>query len=120
MKKPLRYFSIVVFAVSLWVVEGIGFADDQSRWLAKEMDEAYTIKPGMTVEQLREVFGREGGGGFVRVEKTHELAYTFCLKTCSFIKIDVQFEGPAQGYDIKAGSKIRWVSKPYLERQILD
>jgi hypothetical protein len=44
-------------------------------------------------------------------------AWTYWLKGCRVIKVDVQFEKPIEAaFELKAGNKIKWISKPYLAR----
>lgn len=103
-------------------VRGQSTDSGNMRWLFTMMDTAHSIQPGMNVEQLLEVFEREGGSGFTRTmtKKGPQLVWTYRLRKCPMIKVDVDFEGGVTGYDPKPNAKIIWISKPYLEQEILD
>ena len=127
----------LILALILSCVAFRGAAADPEERLSDQMAEAYRIQPGMKVEQLMELFVREPGLVHVVTDDDwHEIsvsndasawkkidliAYTFRLKRNGLIKIDVKFVSPHHElWDQKPGTLIKWVSKPYLQRPILD
>jgi len=100
---------------------------DCVKWLIHEMESAHTITPGMTSAQLLALFVREPG--YANAVSEQELAalrrgsgkntniipaaITYRLRSCSLIKIDVEFA--SDWYDPKPETKIQWISKTYLE-----
>ena len=87
-----------------------------SQWIEQRYREATSIKEGMTVADLQKVFTADGG-----LQSPGSLRYI--LKSCMWIKIDVEFEipeGVVRHYPPSANLRIKKVSKPYLEQMILD
>jgi hypothetical protein len=87
-----------------------------SQWIEERYREATSIKEGMTVADLQKVFTEDGG-----LQSSPSLRYI--LKSCMWIKIDVQFdipEGDKGQYPPSPNVRIKKVSKPYLEQMIID
>jgi len=85
-------------------------------WIGNVLDWALTVKPGMTRTELLQVFTGEGG-------LSTRAQQTYVLKTCPYIKVDVEFSIPAAESDKLSkmpGDKILRISKPYLEYSITD
>jgi hypothetical protein len=114
---------------------------EHNRWLADKLALASTIKPGMTVVQLSQLFERENGvermvtiedwdklkrspDAHAGITQINKLTWCWCfhLKSCRLIKINVRFVGDANfQHDPKPESKITWVSRPFLDRhEVLD
>ena len=86
------------------------------QWIEARYREATSIKEGMTVGDLQNLFTQDGG-----LQSSTSLRYT--LKSCLWIKIDVELdipEGEKRQYPPAANIRIKKVSKPYLEQMILD
>jgi hypothetical protein len=87
-----------------------------SQWIEQRYREATSIKEGMTVADLQNAFTLDGG-----LQSSRSLRYI--LKSCMWIKIDVEFEipeGVVRQYPPSPNLRIKKVSKPYLEQMILD
>jgi hypothetical protein len=103
---------------------------DRVEWLSDQMRKARDIKPGMSTEELERWFDPEPGLVTVLTEENStgtkpkglsRLAFTYRLKRYGLIKIDVQFNDQLRASNKdRAGLKITWVSKPYLEPDIND
>jgi hypothetical protein len=126
MKRLVQIASIAFLLLLLSGQQTRGLAEpgdaDHFQWLVTMMDAAYAIKPGMTVEEVFKVVKREGGGGLSRImtQNGYEFRHTYVLRQCRIIKMDMKFEGKFTQEDPKPGSKLLWVSRPYLENEILD
>ena len=102
-------------------------------WLARRYNEAMSIQKGMTFADLKKVFEPDGG-------LQPLLPNQYVLKSCSMIKVDVQFDLPDDERSKTlpeslrkehAGNsqykyipdnelKIKSISRPYLEYYHLD
>ena|SRR5215469_3059671 len=91
-------------------------------WVSEALKRMQTIEPGMTREQLLEVFTTEGG-------LSTGLQRTYVSRNCPFFKVDVSFEPvgrPARDQEgcvtleEDARDVIRSLSKPYLQFSIMD
>jgi len=114
---------------------GADATNENTKWLAGEMESAHSIKPGMTLEQILGLFVREPGfvnvvteedwgalvsSGYSRaaISKIERHALTYRMRSCSLIKIDIQFV--SDSFNPKPGTRIKWISKPYLEQAIRE
>jgi hypothetical protein len=91
-------------------------ADEHSEWIAKSLEEIEGIKVGMTRADLLKVFKEEGG---ISTRTWRRYAY----HDCPYIKVDVEFEAvgePATSLSESPRDKIIKISKPFLERMIVD
>jgi hypothetical protein len=105
---------------------------DHYKWLAARITEAHSIRPGMSRADLLKVF--EPDGGFQPIPPE-----TYVLRSCSLIKVKVNFEFPkgmsdkdlsqgttgtamASGENLPIDSeiKISAISRPYLELMHMD
>jgi len=104
---------------------------DHCRWLAERLDEANSIKEGMTRTDLLKTFVPDGG-------LQRLLPETYVLRSCSLIKVRVTFAlpkgmsdkdatrlmpfGDTSQRDVAINSEIKIVSvsTPYLERAFMD
>ncbi len=86
-------------------------------WLSDRLQEAESIKPGMTKADLLKVFFPDGG-------LQHFQPQAFVLRSCNMIKVEVTFdlpEGASPGNLPPASElKIKSISKPYLEYMHAD
>ena len=111
---------------------------EHREWLIGKMNIVETVKAGASAERLLELFEPERGVTKIIAEgasvwhptlrgdpnelankgaKFDRTAWVFRLKSFPLIKIDVQFVEPIiSAYDAKSTYKIKWISKPYLER----
>ena len=90
--------------------------DEHTEWIAKSLKEIEGIKVGMTRAELLKVFNEEGG---ISTRTWRRYAY----HDCPYIKVDVEFEAvgePATSLSESPRDKIIKISKPFLERMILD
>jgi hypothetical protein len=115
--------------------------DEQAhkQWLAERYKEAASIKEGMTFAELYKSFEPDGGLQLMLPER-------YVLRSCSMIKVDVQFDLPeGEGHKILPEGlraeltndshasffsgfkiipdtelKIKSISRPYLEPYALD
>ncbi|MCU1285032.1 MAG: hypothetical protein JWO13_1382 [Acidobacteriales bacterium] len=89
-----------------------------SKWLAKTLENASTIKPGMARNQLLALFVEQGG--YSASSRTHR---TYIYKSCPYIAVDVEFT-PVLDSENKATEsprdKIAKISRPYLAYPIYD
>ena len=86
-------------------------------WLTEKMNEANSIKPGMSKADVLKVFMKDGGLQPYSPQR-------FVLQRCTMIKVDVTFDVP-DGADLRpitmdSQVKIKSISKPYLEPMFLD
>ena len=89
---------------------------DHPEWLANSLREMQTVKPGMTREDLFNVFQEEGGLS-TRTQRT------YVYRDCRIIKVDVTFEvvgSPEENLVESPKDVIREISKPFLDWSILD
>jgi hypothetical protein len=85
-------------------------------WLAERLQEAESVKPGMTGADLLKVFTHDGG-------LQHFQPQRFVLRSCTLIKVDVMFdlpEGAAKTNLRVEELRIKSISKPYLEPMYMD
>ena len=101
-------------------------------WLRDRIEEAHSIKVGMTRADLLKVF--EPDGGLQRIPPE-----IYVLRNCSLIKVRAQFEFPkgmsredfphgidlfeeasGKSFPINTKLKISEISKPYLESMHMD
>ncbi len=85
-------------------------------WLAERLNEAESIKPGMTGSDLLKVFTPDGG-------IQHFQPQRFVLRSCTLIKVDVMFDLPegASNRSFRVEElKIKSISKAYLEPMYMD
>ena len=130
MKKPA--LSLIVLLV------GVGFSTGLSQhrpikdgihmdWLLDRIDEAKSVEEGMSLEDLLKVFRLEAGLQFMDVSGpsffSRSFTGFFSLRSCEYIKLDVDFEIP-EGIDLTKASrenvKIRKLSRPYLNYARID
>jgi hypothetical protein len=97
-------------------------AQDHKAWVANALKKMESIKPGMTRENLLEVFTTEGG-------LSTGLRRTFVSRDCPYFKVIVEFKAAARPDRDNAGfltlvednrDIIVKVSKPYLQFTIAD
>jgi hypothetical protein len=81
-------------------------------WVFASLQRMEAIKPGMTRGDFLKVFRLEGG--LYRSNFSGHYAFRDCL----YFKVDVEFE--AVGRSISAADIIKTISKPYIERGIVD
>lgn len=86
--------------------------DDKAHqeWIEARYQEAISVVPGMTRVDLMKLFYQEGG--------LQTTTRRYALKSCYLIHIDVKFDGPPGA--ASESVKIVEVSKPYLDRIVLD
>ena len=126
-------------ALSLIVLlVGVGFSEGSSQhspakdrvhmdWLLERIDEVKSIEEGMSLEDLLKVFrleaGLQSGDIFGPPFVSRSFNGFFSLRSCEFIKLDVDFEIP-EGIDLTKASrenvKIRKLSRPYLNYARID
>ena len=97
-------------------------AQDHKAWVARALEKMEAIKPGMTRQDLLEVFRTEGG-------LSTALRRTFVSQDCPYFKVVVEFKAVARPDRDNAGfvtsvednrDTIVNVSKPYLQFSITD
>jgi hypothetical protein len=91
-------------------------AEEHTEWIAKSLTEMESIQVGMTRADLLKVF-REEGGLSTRTERR------YAYRDCPYIKVDVEFElvgEPPANLNESPKDKIIKISRPFLERPILD
>ena len=116
---------IVIFSISLVMFTVIISAQSDktqrktmghSEWVARSLNAIETIKVGMTRADLLKLFTVEGG-------LSTRTSRTFVFRECPYIKVDVGFE-PVGALQDKLkehnGDKIIRISKPYLEKVVVD
>jgi hypothetical protein len=86
-----------------------------AQWIEERYREATSIKEGMTIAELQKVFTEDGGLQSFPGRR-------YILKSCMWIKIDVELDIPQGDKQFPPGANVRIkkVSKPYLEQMILD
>lgn len=94
-----------------------GTAGDVTRqqheaWVFASLERMETIKPGMTRGDFLKVFRMEGGL-YGRNSSGH-----YVFRDCQYFKVDVEFE--PVGRSISDADTIKTISKPYIERGIVD
>ena len=93
-------------------------ANDQAhqQWLEERYKEATSITPGMSRADLLKLFDEEAGVQSIPAAR-------YVLKSCRLIKVEVKFD-TKYGVNYKPmpdkNLKIAEVSKPYLERMVID
>jgi hypothetical protein len=92
-----------------------GKGDECLKWLVARVQEAHSVKPGMTRAQLLAVFYPDGG-------LQRFLAERYVLRSCNYIKINVEFNSADAARSILPDNMItiKSVSTPYLEAPIMD
>ncbi len=97
-------------------------AQDHTAWVGYALKKMETIKPGMTREQLLEVFTTEGG-------LSTGLQRTFVSRDCPYFKVNVDFKAVGRPSRDKEGRVtmvedrrdiIISISTPYLQFSVLD
>jgi hypothetical protein len=86
------------------------------QWLQERYREAASVKVGMTRAELKKVFSEDGGLQPIPANR-------YVLKSSNLIKVDVQFESPADTNYRNAPDDhvhIKSISKPYLEPAYTD
>ena len=87
-----------------------------TEWLAKSLREIQSIRVGMTRRELSKVFVTEGG-------LSNRTFRRYVYRGCPLIKVDVEFT-PAGAAEDKGREhpedRIIKISRPYLEKSILD
>ena len=87
-----------------------------SEWVARSLSTIQTIKVGMTRGDLLKVFTVEGGA-------SNRTTRTYAFRECPYIKVDVSFEPVGTSQDKlreHMEDRITRISKPYLERSVVD
>ena len=127
------------FALGLIVLlVGIGFSTGLSEkspardrahmdWLLDRIDEAKSVEEGMSIEDLLKVFrleaGLQSGDIFGPPFVSRSFNGFFSLRSCEYIKLDVDFE-IAEGIDLTTASSenvtITKLSQPYLNYARID
>jgi hypothetical protein len=92
--------------------------EEHTQWIANLMQSIATIQPGMTRQDLFQVFTEEGG-------LSTRTRRTYVYKHCPYIKVDVEFSAVEDsGVDATSpenpADKIVKVSRPYLEPAHFD
>ncbi len=85
-------------------------------WLSERLQEAESVKPGMTGADLLKVFTHDGG-------LQHFQPQAFVMRSCTLIKVDVMFDLPQDASKTKLRLeelRIKSISKPYLEPMYMD
>ena len=114
--KALLLLICIVVALGPATLSTAQSEQTHSQWIEERYREATSIKEGMTVADLQKVFTEDGG-----LQSSPSLRYI--LKSCMWIKIDVQFdipEGDKRQYPPSPNARIKNVSKPYLEQMMID
>jgi hypothetical protein len=97
-------------------------SSDHVAWVAESLKRMLTIKPGMSRDQLLDVFSTEGG-------ISTALQRTFVSRDCPFFKVDVAFHranGPKTNADRDETVReldndvITSITRPYLQFSIMD
>src|SRR5947208_7294630 len=86
------------------------------QWLQERYREAASVKIGMTRAELKKAFSEDGGLQPIPANR-------YVLKSSNLIKVDVQFEFPADANYRNAPDDhvhIKSISKPYLEPAYTD
>jgi hypothetical protein len=93
--------------------------EEHAQWIGGVMQAIAAIQPGMTRQDVFQVFTEEGGLS-TRTRKT------YVYKHCPYIKVDVEFSA-IEDSGVDAGSpvenpadKIVKISRPYLEPAHVD
>ncbi len=84
--------------------------------VVQALREVQNVKPGMTRRDLLKQFTGEGG-------VSNRLQRTYVLKTCPYVKVDIEFEiPPGQGRNATEAlsDKIAGISRPYLGWTVTD
>jgi hypothetical protein len=87
-----------------------------TEWVAQSLKAIETIKVGMTRRDLLKLFTLEGG-------VSTRASRTFVFRECPLIKLDVGFQpvgAPQDKLKEHMDDKIIRISKPYLERSVID
>ena len=90
--------------------------DEHTEWVAKSLTEIESVKVGMTRAELMRVFKEEGG---ISTRTWRRYVY----RDCAYIKVDVEFEPvgePENKVTQSPGDRIIQISRPFLERSIMD
>ena len=115
MKALLLIFCIGLSLGAMKTLSGAQGDQTHAQWIEERYREATSIKEGMTGADLHKVFTEDGG-----IQSFPSRRYI--LKSCMWIKIDVEFDIPQGAKQVLslANVRIKKVSKPYLEQMILD
>ena len=87
-----------------------------SEWVQRSLTAIETIKVGMTRQDLLKLFTVEGG-------ISTRTSRTYVFRECPYIKVNVRFEPVGAPQDKLKGhdqDRIISISKPYLERSVID
>jgi hypothetical protein len=90
---------------------------DRTAWVEKCMRDFESIKPGMTRGEIEKKFPMDGGLQGVSLTR-------FTHPECSYFKVAVEFDFKRnekdQGRILSPEDKATKVSKPYIERPVMD
>jgi hypothetical protein len=86
-----------------------------TEWVASAIQQMETIKIGMTRADLLRVFAEEGG-------LSNRFGRRFSFRGCPYFKVDVRFTPVGAVNDSRQypSDRIASISRPFLERPILD
>ena len=87
-----------------------------SEWVSRSLSAIQTIKVGMSRRDLLELFTVEGG-------VSNRTTRTYVFRECPYIKVDVGFEpvgSPQDKLKENMEDRIIRISRPYLERSVID
>ena len=113
---------VLTLTASFLTAQSSRRAQEHTEWVVESLKEMQTIKVGMTRADLLKVFTTEGG-------LSTGLNRTYVFRGCAFIKVDVEFDPvgrPARDREgrvtlVEADEDvIKKISKPYLDRSVLD
>ena len=117
-----RLVRMVVLLTASWVISAQGtqreseIDQEHTKWIASVIESIRAIKPGMTRQELLEVFTTEGGLSTRRQR-------TYVYRQCPYIKVTVDFEpigNPQNGFNEMPEDKIVKLSAPFLQYSIFD
>jgi len=102
--------------------------EDHAAWIADVLKRMETIKPGMTRQELLEVFRQDGGGRLMPRYGEGIMHDRFVSRDCSYCKVDVELRlavQPDRGegklhYQEDPRDIVLTISRPYLQRPIWD
>ncbi len=108
---------LVAVSVTTWTQQPQPQANQEhTAWLAANLTKIWTVKPGMTRQDLLKVFTTEGGIS----DRTHR---TYVLHECYLIKVDVEFRPVSctnDGLWENPLDIIEKISRPYLAGPVMD
>jgi hypothetical protein len=113
----MKTSALVITLLALgFVLTSSGQTVEQSnhvQWVANALKDMEAIKVGMTRRELLRVFTTEGG-----ISTPSKRRYVY--RSCPLFKVDVEFQVGAGRAEQSPDDLITGISKPYLERMILD